>query len=372
VKTSLLRKSRFLFPDGIWTPLSIVAVPVFVFDAGHKPVLTGPELCAYAIACEIAENPQANCAFTLSLSDLMKHMGLTSRPAVAKIRKSLERKRFIKREGARKGRDAQRYVLTNPRSGESFAVETEDKRTHQSLRSTLRHLGIGYLNVPLFAIQQISKSPTSSFALFVAVCRYLSILGERDGQLEASILRAMSGLDRRTFKKAIEALNGRWLDIAFSDSRTVGVILVNPWTQATLESFARTLKDEDDAAVQRSIHAQRVNTPEQLLAFAMWLIGDTNPKHSSGADFYFRCPECRNGKTHKPKFAFNPFRGTHGLFCCYDCGVGGGLKRLAVEKVGLFGALSKLAGIERSEPLLVEAATKMLKGYTESGYQKAS
>jgi hypothetical protein len=143
-------------------------------------------------------------------------------------------------------------------------------------------------------------------------------------------------------------------------------------TKETLTAFARKQKEDDDAERQNNIRAQRRHTPEQLLAFAMWVMRDGNPKRGTGADFCFRCHACRNRVTHKPRLAVNVYRGTHGAFFCYECKAGGGLKKLATEKVGLFVALSKLAGIERSEPVLFDTATKLLKGYTDSGYQQAS
>lgn len=374
MKSAMLRKTRHLFPDELWSPLAIVAMPEFVFDEHQTPVLTKSELGTYALVCRSAEERRNNCSVDLSISDLQLLMGFAKRSDAIKARDGLENKKFIRRV-VRKGNKAQRYVLVNPKTLEDFAIETGDKRQFQSFRSRLRHSGIGYFNVPAFAIEHIRQVSSSSFAAFIGAARYMNLLQERDAEINAAVLCSMSGLSRKTLNKSIAALNKRWLTIGFTDTsyRTVFVELINNSTRETLMEFARKQKELDEEERQKRMREQRTNSSAQLLAFAMWCIGDHNAKHTSGADFMFRCPDCRNGKTHKPKFAVNPFMGTHGCFYCHDCGIGGGLTKLGTQKVGLFDALKKLHAIETTEPLLFQKAQKLLRGYGVGGYsQRAS
>src|SRR5579872_6680348 len=85
----VLRKTRVLFTETIWNPLSICAVPAFVFDEQGNPRLTPAELSVYAVACMDCENPRANCRFTRSLTELQKLTGFSNRTVVSEAVKGL-------------------------------------------------------------------------------------------------------------------------------------------------------------------------------------------------------------------------------------------------------------------------------------------
>jgi hypothetical protein len=370
----MLRKTRHLFPDELWSPLAVVAVPAFVFDENHNPVLTKNELRVYALLCEKAEDRHNNCSVELSISDVQVLLGIAKRSSAVEARDGLERKNFIKRI-ARTGNLAPLYLLTNPKTGEPFAVQNSDQRLFQSLRSRLRHSGVGYFNVPRFAVVNIKEVSSAAFSAFIAVARYMNLLQERDGEIRASILCSMAGLDRKTLNKSVASLNHHWLTIGFTDTafRTLLVELIDHSSRKSLTQFARKQLELDDAEREQRMREGRTHSPEALLAFAMWAIGSRDARHTSGADFMFRCPACHNGKTHRPKFSVNVFMGTHGAYFCHDCKIGGGLVRLATENVGLFDALKKLQNIHQTEPDLMKIASKLLQGYTERGFsQRAS
>src|SRR5690348_13052390 len=208
-KGRVLRSTRVLFSEQIWNPLSICAVPVFVFDEYGNPRLTPAELSVYAVACMDCENPRANCQFTRSLSELQKLTGFGNRTVVCEALKTLVLKHFLKPSGNRKpgSNEPQSYELTNPTNQESLALDVTDKRQFQSLRSVLRHTGLGYFNVPQDILRQMSQKTSAALALFMAADRCVNLARQRDIEIRSAELRAMAGQNPRTFKRSMEEIH---------------------------------------------------------------------------------------------------------------------------------------------------------------------
>lgn len=369
-----LRKTRTLFVEEIWNPLSICAVPAFVFDAQGNPTLTPAELSVYAIACMDCENPKSNCQFTRSLTELQKLTGFSDRKTVNVALQSLVGKSFLTPVGDRKpgSNEPQQYEFTNPITGEGLALEVSDKRNFQSLRSVLRHAGLAYFNVPTDVLQRMNQQTSAALALFMAADRCVNLAREREIEIRSVELRTMAGQDPKTFKRSIEEIHERWLLIGFTDasSRVVFVNLIDPESGTLLDSFEWEQQEADEEERQRRFAeaaANREHTAEEILAWAMWALKEKEPKTGSGANFMFTCPECRNRVSHKKKFAVNPFKGFYGAFYCFECRVNGSLNRLIAARCGFLESLTKLRSIASENPELLATATELLRGYDESG-----
>jgi hypothetical protein len=374
----VLRKTRILFSEEIWNPLSICAVPAFVFDEADNPRLTPAELSVYAVACLDAENPRNNCQFRRSITALQKLTGFSYRKSVTEALQGLVAKNFIRPVGTRTpgSNEPQSYELVNPITREGLAIETSDKRNLQSLRSVLCHEGLAYFNLPTDVLRQMHTKTSAALALFVAADRCVNLAREREIEIRSAELRAMAGQDPRTFKRAVEEIHEKWLLIGFCDasSRTVLVTLIEPNTGKLLDSFEWEQSAVDKAERQkRYAHAvaNRGQSNEQILAWAMWALRDDAPKRGVGTNFLFTCPACRNKKSHKKKLAVDPTKGTYGAFTCYDCRVGGSLNKLVAPLRGFLDSLTKLKGIEREEPVTFAKANAMLNGYSIERYNAA-
>jgi hypothetical protein len=395
-----LRKNRNLFPDELWTPLAIFALPVFIFENG-KPVLTPAELVVYSLGCEVAENPKHNCCFALSLTDLQQLTGFSDRKHIIEALDGLVAKSFIRPVGTRRrgSKTPQAYELMNPLTEDGFSTDSQDKRERQNFRSALYHRSLGYFNVPIFALRALPEFGARAIVLFVAMARCANTTeaklrrfntrqlvegaySSRDFEMPAMELRTMTGLDPKTFKNVMTRIHGQLLHVGFttSTSRTVQVILIDPVSKDSLDLLLNRQREADEAA-QRKRWAEnrgqnRKHTAAQLLAWAMWFFKDASPQPASGSDFMFWCPVCHNKKTRKGKnsqkqrFGVNPFKGAHGLCYCQDCGHGGSVWKLVTSSIGLFEAGQKLARIEDEEPKYFQSAQELVRGFTEDGERK--
>jgi hypothetical protein len=367
----VLKKSRYLFPEQLWNPLAVCAVPAFVFAEG-KPVLSPAETSVYAIACADAEEPKNNCTFTRSLSELQTLTGFSDRHVVIDAVKGLMSKCFIRLTGEHKpgSKDAQTYELLNPRTAEGLGVEGSDSRNFLSLRSALYQAGLGYFNMPLDVVRGMSEKGSSELVLFFAIARCAGKIQDRDFEIKAAELRDLSGLDPKTFKKVVVRIDKQWVQIGFTttDCRAVAVFLIDPASKKLLSAFEREQKDRDNEAIQKRVMPARMHSAQEILAWTMWALRNDNPKPASGAEFMFTCQLCRNKKSHKPKMTVNPFKGLYGVFHCYDCGYGGGLKKITGSQYGVWEAAKMLASIKSEQPALYAKATALLKGYGPSGY----
>src|SRR6185437_12527973 len=212
----MLRQTRTLFVEEIWNPLSICAVPAFIFDEEANPRLTPAELSVYAVACMDAENPRSNCTFIRSMSELQKLTGFGDRETVNQATKNLVAKYFLRPSDRKLGsNEPQRYELMNPLTREGLSLDVTDKRNFQSLRSVLRHAGLGYFNVPTDVLRQMGQKSSAALALFVAADRCVNIARERDIEIRSAELRAMAGQDPKTFKRSMAEIHERWLLIGF-------------------------------------------------------------------------------------------------------------------------------------------------------------
>jgi hypothetical protein len=373
-ENGMLRATRVLFSETVWNPLSVAAFPVFVFDQSGNPRLTPAELSIYAVAYMDCENPRSNCQFTRSLTELQKLTGFSYRKTIIEALQGLVNKKFLKTVGERApgSHTKQTYELLNPMTEDGLSIESTDKRHFQSLRSVLRHAGLGYFNVPQDVLRQIHQKPSQALALFVAADRCVSVARERDIQIRSAELRAMSGQDQKTFKKAIEEINEKWLLIGFTDdtSRVTFISLIDPESGKVLDEFEWEQQAADqEAREQRYANAiaKREHNPDEILAWAMWALRDNSPKRGTGSNYLFTCPECRNKKSHKKKFAVDPYKGFYGAYVCFDCRTGGSLNKLLAVRCGLFDSLTKLRAIGREHPELLARAKELTDGRNADG-----
>jgi hypothetical protein len=371
----VLRTTRNLFPDELWNPLAVCAIPSFIFSDG-KPVLTPAEVSVYTIACMDAEQPKNNCTFTRSLAELQTLTGFSFRNAITDALKGLMEKKFIRLVGEHKpgSQTPPIYELLNPQTGEALSVGGTDRRAFLSLRSALYHARLSYFNIPQDVVLNMSKKSSAELVLFLCVARCAGKVQERDFEIKAAELRRLSGLAQKTFKRVIEHLNRCWLMIGFTatDCREVFVFLIDPGSKKLLTTFEREQKNRDEAAIQNRVRPERTHSAGEILAWAMWALRNDNPKPACGGDFMFTCPMCRNKKSHKPKLSVNPFKGVFGAFHCYECRYNGGLKKIAGSRHGIWEAKKMLAGIRQEQPALFAKATEVLKGYDADGLRSAA
>jgi hypothetical protein len=211
----------------------------------------------------------------------------------------------------------------------------------------------------------------------MAADRCVNLARERDIEIRAAELRTMAGQDPKTFKRSMEEIHERWLLIGFTDatSRIVFVNLIDPDSGSLLDSFEYEQTAVDEAQRQeRYANAikKRENTAEEILAWVMWALHDEDPKYGTKANFLFMCPECRNKKTHRKKFAVDAFKGHYGAYYCYDCRVSGALNKLIATRCGFLDSLIALRGIRREQPRLYEKASELMKQYGPDGYEAAA
>ena len=387
-----LRKSRTLFHEDLWTPLAVFALPAFIYEK-DEPILTPAELAVYAIGCEIAEEPKNNCRFTLSVTEIQALTGFSKRNTVTEALRGLASKNFIQPVGTRKpgSKTPQSYELTNPKTQEGFSLDTKDRRERKSFRSALYHNGFGYFNVPKFSLRPLPDFGATALVLFCAAARCANTTESnlrqfntrqlvegrysgRDFEIPSVELRKMTGLDPKTFKKAMGRIHNQLLYIGFTDasSRTVQIMLIDPDTKISLDLMEQRQREADEADRRKYRSENRKHAAAQLLAWVMWAFKDCAPRVAGRGEFCFWCPECHNRKTRKGKrelkqrFSVNPFKGASGLYRCYDCSASGSVKALVISRVGIFDALVKLAGIER-ESHYYEPAQELVKGYDEEG-----
>src|SRR6266404_292784 len=250
-----LRRNRNVFPDELWTPLAIFALPAFIFEK-DEPLLTGAELAVYALGCETAEAPKNNCCFSLSISELQKMTGFSKRAHIRQALDGLTEKGFIRpvAEHTPGSKTARAYELMNRLTEEGFSLDVKDKRERQNFRSALYQNGLGYFNVATFGLRALPEFGTKCLVLFVAAARCANTTeanlrlfntrqlvegkySSRDFEVPAVELRSMTGQDPKTFKGAISRIHGELLHIAFTDttSRTVQVILIDPVSKQSLD-----------------------------------------------------------------------------------------------------------------------------------------
>jgi hypothetical protein len=379
-----LRITRHLFEETIWNPLAICAIPFFIYDESQqdKPVLNRAELAVYAIACAHAEEPKNNCRVTLSISEFQELSGFSNKNTVRDALKGLEEKHFLRTVDGKSGEKKTREIL-NPRTGESFSIETSDRREFTRLRTALSQCGLGYFNIPVDMVNRLHEKSSSAFTLFVAVARSMNLASSRcmfiedirEVEVPAKRLRKMTGFSHDTLKKSVIELDESWLHIGFTDAdhKVVLISLIDPATKESLWLFEYKRREADNAERKEKFEAnllKREHTNTQLLAWAMWILNDSGPLGKDGEEFSFWCPVCRNQVTSKgrrqarPRFSVNVSKGSYGLWHCFDCGIGGTLLKLAEQRRGgTWDARKMLHDIEKEKPTLYAAAQRLLDGY---------
>lgn len=308
------------------------------------------------------------------MSELQKLTGFGNRTVVSNAVQGLVGKNFIRPVGTRRlgSNEPQAYELLNPITCEGLAIESADKRNYQSLRSVLRHAGLGYFNTPIDVLRQMSQKSSAALALFMAADRCVNLARQRDIEIRSAELRAMSGQDPKTFKRSIEEIHERWLIIGFTDttSRTTFISLIDPESGTLLDAFEMEQQAIDEEAREKryaEAMENREHTAADILAWAMWALNNPNPKHGTGGNFMFTCPECKNRKSHKPKFAVSPFKGYYGAHYCFDCRESGSLNTLLAKHRGLLESLKKLASIRHDNAELYATAEQLVRGRNEKG-----
>ena len=170
----------------------------------------------------------------------------------------------------------------------------------------------------------------------------------------------------------MEEIHERWLLIGFTDSssRMTFVQLIDPESGKLLDTFEMEQEEADKEAREKryaEATAQRDFSGPEILAWAMWALSDDSPKRGTGANYLFTCPECRNKKSHKKKFAVDPYLGYYGAYMCYECRAGGSLNKLIAGRCGFLESLTVLSSIKCDHPKLMEKANALCNGRNVSG-----
>jgi DNA-binding transcriptional regulator GbsR (MarR family) len=372
-----LRKTRHFVTEELWSPLAVFAVPLFILSDG-VPALEKNEEGVYTVLCERAENSRNNCIVTFGIEELEDRTGY-SRSSVSRAFKGLREKKFIRPVGDRRNgsREALSFELTNPANSEGLALVTDDKRERRNLRSALYQAQLPYMNLPMFSVREIKKRGVARFLAFRALAAIAGNLKQRGFTAETAVLRKLSGLDQKTFRRELEKVNGKVIEAEVSpNGRMVRVTLIDPKSKQTLDDLEEQQKLADEEARLKRYdeeNKERVSTPEQVLALALWCLKDLHPKIGGDGEFVFYCPECHNFKTkrgrrqQRPRFTVNPSKGMNGLAYCHDCdaGMGGDLLKYVANKTGMkpFEAMTKLLSIKSEEPAYYAAAQGLLGGF---------
>jgi hypothetical protein len=367
-----------LFHSQLWGNVEVTPLPAFVFTDDATTALTPAELCVYAVCCDAAKKSRQNCRFTLTVREIQNRTGYKEKKSVSAALRSLREKGFIRPLGERQHRKPQSYELCNPAAGEGLSSLHTDPKKWLSLRGALQRDGLVYFWLPSEAVAKLSGLSPSVFAVLLAVARLASLHG-RQFEVEAAKLRFMCGLDHEAFTKAVSGTEERWVLIAFTDAthREIGVILLDPATGESLEISEQERKEREQEEREKRFKDNRARngkySPVQLLAWALWAFGADLQGHGGSGEFITFCPVCHNIKKNRPGLRINLFKGTHGVYRCFECGTGGNLLTLIRQHVGDFmTVIAKLAAIEHENPELVQQAAGMLKNYDADGRYRAA
>jgi hypothetical protein len=248
-----------------------------------------------------------------------------------------------------------------------------------SLRGALQANKLAYFWLPAATVQKLPTLSPSVFVLLLGVAQLASLKDAREFEIDAQTLRTLCGFDYKTLRKAVTEAHDRHVYVGFTDttSRTVQVMLIDPATgksiAVTEEEQRARAREEYEKRMRDSVEKNGKYSPVNLLAWAMWTLGDFQP-HNAHGEFVTRCVLCRKPHDWKQTLSVNPFKGTHGVYRCFECGSHGGLLQLVRERVpgGFTEALRKLGKIQYEEPALTQEAARQLKGYTADGrYREA-
>jgi hypothetical protein len=191
-------------------------------------------------------------------------------------------------------------------------------------------------------------------------------------------MRFLCGLDHEAFSRAVGEAEERWVQVGFTDTthRQVSVILLDPATGDSLEisELERQERECEDREKRFKDNRERNGrySPVHLLAWALWAFGDLRQHGGSGECVAF-CTTCHNVRKNRPGMFVNVFKGTHGVYRCFECGTGGNLLTLIRQHMGGFNtAIAKLTSIESEHPELVQQAAHMLTNYDTDGRYRAA
>lgn len=365
-----------IFWNELWTKaVELMAFPAFIFS-GSGPALNRVELAVYSVACRIANRSASNCRFAVSTSQFSKITGYSDERQVREALRALVTKGFIRPYGIRKWKEPQSYELCHPATGESLASSSTNFKHWVKLRTALHRNKIGYFYFPLSTSEKLPTMRGSAFALLVAIARMANLHG-RNFQLKAAELRELAGLDPKTFKTAVEETQENWVQCGFTDTtkRTVEVFILDPATGKSLDILEAEIQAQEDAERAERFRQNRAkngkHSPVHLLAWFLWAT-QMNLHHAAGGELRGTCPICHNQRSMKPAFQVNFFKGTHGVFRCFECRYSGKVLDLIVDRVGLTAALLKLEMVHMEQPAEMLKAAEMLKGYGADGRYKAA
>jgi hypothetical protein len=343
-----------------------MAFPAFIFS-GSVPALNRTELAVYSVACRIANKSKSNCRFAASASQLSKTTGYHNERHVREALRGLVTKGFIRPYGTRKWKEPQAYELCHPETSESLASSSTNFKHWVKLRTALHRNKIGYFYFPLATYEKLPTMRGSTFSLLVAIARMANLNG-RSFQLKAAELRDLAGLDQKTFKTEVEATRENWVQFGFTDSgnKVVEVFILDPATGKSLDMLEAEIEAQENAERAERFRQNRAkngkHSPVNLLAWFLWA-AQMNLHHAAGEELRGTCPNCHNQRSMKPAFHVNFFKGTHGVFRCFECRYSGKVLDLIVDRVGLTAALLKLEMVHIEQPGEMAKAAEMFKGY---------
>ena len=366
------------FKSELWgNSVEVTPLPAFIFTDDRMPALTVAEFCVYVVCCDAGKKAVNNCKFTLSISEIQTRTGYSRKAAVTEALRGLREKEFIRPYGQRQHRKPQSYELLNPATGESLASLHKDQRKWVSLRGALVRDGLRYFWIPTEAVKRLPELPKRVFAVLLGVARLAALQG-KSFEVESEVLRYLCGLEYKTFKLAVGEAEERWVQVGFTDTthRGVSVVLLDPATGESLEISEQERQEREREEREKRFKDNRERngkySPVQLLAWALWAFGDLQ-QHGGNGECVTFCTVCHNTRKNRPGMFVNVFKGTHGLYRCFECGAGGNLLRLIRENVGGFNtAIAKLTAIESEHPGLIERATAMLRNFDIEGRYRAA
>jgi hypothetical protein len=338
--------------------------------------LSRVELAVYSVACRIANRSASNCRFAVSVSQLSKVTGHSDEKQVREALRGLVTKGFIRPYGIRKWKEPQAYELCHPETSEGLASSSTNFKHWVKLRTALHRSKIGYFYFPLATYEKLPTMRGSTFALLVAVARMANLNG-RSFQLKSAELRDLAGLDQKTFKTEVEATRENWVQFGFTDggNKIVEVFILDPATGKSLDILEAEIEAQENAERAELFRQNRAkngkHSPVNLLAWFLWAT-QMNMHHAAGGELRGTCPVCHNHKTMKPAFHVNFFKGTHGVFRCFECRYSGKVLDAIVDRVGMIAALLKLEMVHIEQPAEMAKATELLRGYGADGRYMAA
>ncbi len=365
-----------IFWNELWTKaVELMAFPAFIFS-GSAPALNRVELSVYSVACRIANQSKNNCRFSISLRDLQTATGYKKPKAMREALRGLVAKGFIRTYGTRKWKEPQAYELCHPETAEGLASSSTNFKHWVKLRTALHRNKIGYFYFPLATYEKLPIMRGSTCALLVAVARMANLNG-RNFQLQAAELRDLAGLDQKTFKTEVEETKENWVEFGFTDGsrKIVEVFILDPATGKSLDVLDAEIEAQENAERAERFRQNRAkngrHSPVNLLAWFLWA-AQLDLHHAAGGELRGTCPISHNLRTMKPAFHVNFFKGTHGVFRCFECRYSGKVLDLIVERVGLTAALLKLEMVHIEQPAEMAKAAETLNGYGPDGRYKAA